>query len=408
MDLGSHGSMAGPLRKAVTAVLACGVLLAGPVCPSAADGREVGGDGSRYYLNDSWSANANHELAYGRFDDRVYVGDWDGDTKTTLMVRRGNQYHVRNSVTTGPASAVIGYGNAGDTVLVGDWNGDGKDTLTVRRGNVYHFRNSLTSGPATKAVSYGRADDVILVGDWDGDGTDTLAVRRGNQYLVKNSITSGAADQVVHYGRNDDVVLVGDWDGNGTDTFAVRRGMTYYVANVIRTGNADRTQNYGRETDTVLAGDWNGDSKDTLGVRRMTDADRRALAGPLPECGDQPPQPRSPNWSLRHLNPGQWDQRYASWQAEMREWESTFRAWTDCQGRLTEWERIIYGVQPQTPMTPAQCENLTPADPWVAMCKSMLDWQPVRPAAPYRPCPSGTRWIETISCEPCTFWWVCR
>ncbi|MDD9205688.1 transglycosylase family protein, partial [Georgenia sp. 10Sc9-8] len=48
----------------------------------------------------------------------------------------------------------------------------------VRRGDAYHLKNSLTAGSADRAFSYGRADDTTLVGDWDGDGVDTLGVRR--------------------------------------------------------------------------------------------------------------------------------------------------------------------------------------------------------------------------------------
>jgi hypothetical protein len=70
------------------------------------------------------------------------------------------------------------YGRATDTVLVGDWDGDGKDTLAVRRGNTYYIKNSLAGGVADQTVIYGRATDTVLVGDWDGNGTSTLGVRR--------------------------------------------------------------------------------------------------------------------------------------------------------------------------------------------------------------------------------------
>ena len=70
------------------------------------------------------------------------------------------------------------YGRSEDQTYVGDWNGDGHDTFVVRRGNVFYFKNSLTGGNADTVITYGRDDDQVYVGDWDGDGKDTFMVRR--------------------------------------------------------------------------------------------------------------------------------------------------------------------------------------------------------------------------------------
>ncbi|GAA4286458.1 S8 family serine peptidase [Georgenia daeguensis] len=229
---------------------------------------QPGTDGSvTFYLNDAWSASANHVFAYGTAGDTAYVGDWDGDGQDTVAVRRGNVFYVANSLR-GTADQVFAYGRADDVVLVGDWDGDGVDSLAVRRGNVYHVKNSVSGGPADQVVVYGRAGDEVLVGDWDGDGDDTFAVRRGREYHIKNSISAGPADTVVYYGRPDDVVLSGDWDGQGGSSLAVRRGNIYHVKNTIAGGSADLVLAYGRASDTVLVGDWDGDATATLGVRR--------------------------------------------------------------------------------------------------------------------------------------------
>ncbi|PWG58915.1 hypothetical protein DF200_10325 [Bifidobacterium catulorum] len=213
--------------------------------------------GNTYYFKYTISGGqADAVAAYGKANDKVLVGDWNGDRVDTLAVRRGNVYHIKNSISSGKADKVIGYGRASDTVLVGDWDGDGRDTLAVRRGNTYYIKNSISGGKADKVISYGHANDTILVGDWNGDGRDTLAVRRGNTYHVKNSITSGRADRVIGYGRANDTVLVGDWDGNRTDTLAVRRGNVYHIKNSISGGPADRVVGYGRANDVVLVGTW--------------------------------------------------------------------------------------------------------------------------------------------------------
>ncbi|MCM3661027.1 glycoside hydrolase family 3 protein [Georgenia satyanarayanai] len=222
-----------------------------------------------FFLTNGWSGgDADYAFQYGRYTDEVLVGDWDGDGRDSITVRRGNQYFVNNAPTGGPAERVLTYGKADDVVLVGDWNGDGTDTLAVRRGATYHVKNSLRGGNADLVVTYGREGDAVVVGDWDGDGRDTFAVRRGKVYHVKNAIAGGNADVVFAYGRESDAVLAGDWNGDGRDTFAVRRGRDYYVSNTLRGGPAEQVMSYGREGDEVFVGDWDGDGRDSIGVRR--------------------------------------------------------------------------------------------------------------------------------------------
>ncbi|MPV36982.1 hypothetical protein [Georgenia subflava] len=223
-----------------------------------------------FFLNDSWTAKANHVFHYGRFADEVLMGDWDGDGDDTVLLRRGRQFFVNNALAGGNAEKVITYGRPDDVVVVGDFDGDGVDGIAVRRGAEYHVLNDMNrlSGPADQVVVYGRPGDQVVVGDWDGDGKDTFAVRRGAQYFVKNTIAPGAADAVVVYGRPADITLAGDWDGDGKDTFAVRRGSQYFVKNTIAPGKADREVTYGRAGDEVYVGDWDGDGEDSLGVRR--------------------------------------------------------------------------------------------------------------------------------------------
>ncbi|GAA1061144.1 hypothetical protein [Agromyces bracchium] len=225
--------------------------------------------GNWYHLtNGTTGGKADVSFAYGRADDEVHVGDWDGDGTDTLGVRRGNQYFLTNGTTGGQADLTFAYGRSSDVVLVGDWDGDGKDTLGVRRGNQYYLTNRAAGGQADLTFAYGRSTDVVLVGDWNGDGTDTLGVRRGSSYYLTNGTTGGQADLTFAYGKAADVVLVGDWNGDGQDTLGVRRSSNYYLTNGTTGGTADITFAYGRSTDVVLVGDWNGDSTDTLGVRR--------------------------------------------------------------------------------------------------------------------------------------------
>src|SRR5258706_76381 len=84
-----------------------------------------------------------------------------------------------------------------DQYLVGDWDGDGKNTLAVRRGNQVIFQAHIGDGSGTQG-GFGEwnAEDEYLVGDWDGDGKDTLAVRRGNQVIFQAHIGDGSGTQV--------------------------------------------------------------------------------------------------------------------------------------------------------------------------------------------------------------------
>ncbi|CUX29171.1 BNR repeat-containing protein [Clostridium sp. C105KSO13] len=218
--------------------------------------------GNTYYFKNTLSnGEADEVVKYGRTGDEVLVGDWDGDGRDTLCVRRGNEYHFKNSISDGKADVVINYGKSGDKVLVGDWDKDGKDTLCVRRGNEYHFKNSISPGLADSIVNYGKSGDMILVGDWNGDKGDTLCVRRGKEYHFKNSISAGPADSVIIYGKAGDEVLAGDWDGNYTDTLCVRRGNAYHIKNSIQSGLADSIVLYGKAADVTYAGVWTSQFK---------------------------------------------------------------------------------------------------------------------------------------------------
>lgn len=222
-----------------------------------------------YYLNNAWSGNATHTFTYGLSSDTEIVGDWDGDGKDTVSLRRGNTFAVNNvSAPTAAPKFTAAYGIPGDEYYVGDWDGDGKDSLAIRRGNVFHVSNRVGATTADYAIAYGKPGDVVLVGDWDGDGRDTFAVRRGNEYHIRNTMSSGPADRVVPYGRADDEVFVGHFGGSAKDALAVRRGKTFYVSKSLHNGDADRVIDYGRVGDRAFVGDWDGNRVDTFGVRR--------------------------------------------------------------------------------------------------------------------------------------------
>src|SRR5690554_2916991 len=165
-------------RGVIAAGLALGLVMV--AAPAAGKGGELSGYGDRYRLTNGWSGETDQSFIYGRPNDRVYVGNWDGEGPDTLAVRRGFTYYFKNSLSGGEADEVVMYGRDGDVVYMGDWDGNGTDTPVVRRGDRFFFKYSLTGGEADREIIYGRPDDVVVVGDWDGDGKDTLGVRRGH------------------------------------------------------------------------------------------------------------------------------------------------------------------------------------------------------------------------------------
>ncbi len=258
-------------RRARAAIVVAGICVGATVAsglPATASGGTVGGAGTQYFLNDRWSGDADRAFTWGRDDDAVHVGDWDGDAADSLATRRDATFAFDDVLGGGGDLRTGRFGTPSDVALTGDWDGDGVDTPAIRRGSTYHLTNRLTGGAAEQVLAYGRADDLVLVGDWDGDGRDTLGIRRGNAFHLKNTIAGGAADVAFTFGRADDQVYVGDWDGDGRDTPVVRRATTYFVSDSFAGGEADRVQAYGRAGDTTLVGDWDGDGRDTLGVRR--------------------------------------------------------------------------------------------------------------------------------------------
>lgn len=225
--------------------------------------------GNLFYFVNSWDKTTEDvRIAFGNEGDEIFVGDWDGDGKDTLAIRRGNEFFVNNELTGDLPQDTFHYGRPGDDVIVGDWDGDGTDTLGVRRGSMFYLVNELKGGHADISFNYGREADVVHVGDWDGDKIDTIMVQRGKAFFANNALIGGNAEEEFFYGKLGDEVFAGDFDGDEVDTLAVRRGNTFYVKNEIAGGNADIEINYGKATDVIHIGDWDSDGEDTPVVNR--------------------------------------------------------------------------------------------------------------------------------------------
>ncbi|OCA96012.1 hypothetical protein [Actinobaculum suis] len=154
------------------------------------------------------SASENPEDAPG-----ANAGDGEKASVWTDAASQNGALYV-NSWDKERADRTVNYGKPQDEIIFGDWNGDGVDTPMVRRGNTFLGTNRF-SGLSQFQFTYGVPGDTILVGDWNGNGKDTIAVVRDNKVYVRNSLTTGVADKVYAYGNPDDTLVAGDWDGSG-------------------------------------------------------------------------------------------------------------------------------------------------------------------------------------------------
>lgn len=242
------------------------------------------------------SARAAHRRGLGSLGVLVLVASCvipAGSASAELIparpaVVRGNDWHLRDSLTSGFADEVLSYGGATDVPLMGDWDGDGVKTPGVLRGNTWYLRNSNTSGFADVVFSYGKATDIPVVGDWDGDGADTPGVVRVtesipegsstaatvscspgfNSWYLRNANSEGAPDEVFVFGCPG-VPIAGDWDGDGVDTPGVRvGGSNLWALNNAFDETPDVTLTYGNWLDFPISGDWDDDESESVGVVR--------------------------------------------------------------------------------------------------------------------------------------------
>lgn len=224
------------------------------------------------------------------------------DNSDPAVVREGSQWHLRDSLSGGPATTTFWYGSSTDSEhMMCDWNGDGTRTPGVIRRDdgtpQWLLRNALSGGDADHDFAYGRSGDRAVCGDWNGDGTQTPGIVRERadglfQWHLRNSTSGGAAHRTFYFGRDTSPgelpptwPIVGDWNGDGIDTVGIVRGhedgqMQWLLRDSNTGGNAqydfvyydDAVWGDHLEVHIPIVGDWNGDGRDGPGVTRSVDA----------------------------------------------------------------------------------------------------------------------------------------
>ncbi len=186
-------------------------------------------------------------------------GKWDG-VKTSPALRKDSSF--ANPVK--DASNTICFGKFNDSYMVGDWNGDGRDTVGVRRGNTY-MMDFDGDGVEDFAQRIGGNYASSIIGDWDGDGRDNVALIKNGRILMDIDYDGHHDIELeLDYELAPENVLAGDWNGDGRDTFAICVDNTVKL-DTVGDGVFDKTLEYENVRGKCVAGDWNGNGKDSPG-----------------------------------------------------------------------------------------------------------------------------------------------
>lgn len=137
-------------------------------------------------------------LDWGVPYDLIAIGDMNGDGKDEVGVHRQQSEHTNdawlfdannNGEWNGCERDLCfpDWGIASDTAFTGDWNGDGKDEIGVRRGIDWFFdSNGNGQWDACDADSCSTdasfSEKIPLIGDWDENGKDEIGTWKNGEW----------------------------------------------------------------------------------------------------------------------------------------------------------------------------------------------------------------------------------
>ncbi len=79
----------------------------------------------------------------------------------------------------------------------------------MRRSGTFHLRDALSSGPATVSVVGPSPTGQPLAFDWDGDGKAEVGVYTNGSFRMLAENAAGTATFQVNYGSASDIGLMG-------------------------------------------------------------------------------------------------------------------------------------------------------------------------------------------------------
>lgn len=193
------------------------------------------------FANSTSVANASLRLpgAGGHDWKPVGEGDFDGDARTDVLLRRSSTGDWRVAVTNGFGPAVVKwlglYKSSGwELAAVGDCDGDWTEDVVLRNsvtgaGRVFFIRDAAVYSNSFTALTPALNWQVVGTGDFDGDGVNEILQRRATTggmrvvYVLPGvtpvvlTTLAAPADSAVA------VACVGDLDGDGVDDILTRR-----------------------------------------------------------------------------------------------------------------------------------------------------------------------------------------
>jgi hypothetical protein len=241
-----------------------------------------------------------------------YVGDFNGDERSDVLVHSGNSIQTFQSDGTQLDLKFSAVGRVpgswqfqpNDRFYIGDFNGDGKDEVVVFNSVdwVMPYLGLLADDGAGGLRLIARYDgdipgwggfarnDLFYVGDFNGDGKDDLYVFNGEDWsmtYVAMLRSTGAGFQLVRRFDGDipgwgglarhDELFVGDFSGDGKADLFIFNGADWsmsYVGMFRSTGtNLQMTTRFDGDIpgwgglashDRLYVGDFNGDGKSDL------------------------------------------------------------------------------------------------------------------------------------------------
>jgi peptidase M23-like protein len=230
--------------------------------------------------NSNTGGVAEGEFTYGRSNDVLVVGDWNGDGIDTPGLVRCNLWIMNNGFDSQfDFQFQYGAGDCSMKPVVGDWDGDGVDEPGMVSGNTW-LLNYDFDGQANISCSWASSTHKHLGGDWNGDGVDSPGAFAAPYDWFMNNACDSTTDISFQFGSGGALPVVGNWDGGTTpgdlglaDHPGVVIGNVWFLNNGFDCCSDWAEFGFGSDTHTPLAGDWNNDvnsADDTPGVGGST------------------------------------------------------------------------------------------------------------------------------------------
>jgi hypothetical protein len=227
-------------------------------------------DPSNWYVQQSRDG-AFLQAAFGSREDKVVVGDYNGDRTTDYSVWRpanGTWYIADPTGVPAQDFTAIQWGVSTDIPLAEDYDGDGRTDVAVFRPSqgAWYIRESSSGNPFVR--QWGLAGDKPVPADYNGDGKAEVAVFRAGVWYISACVT--CAVRYEYFGVASDVPVPADYDGDGRIDIAVWRpstGIWYINGSTIGL----TAYQWGSNGDKPLFGDYDGDGQTDISVFRPLD-----------------------------------------------------------------------------------------------------------------------------------------